>query len=97
MQKATGTKQRLKKPSNMVSYPPAVSFEANPQVLEVMFIYNDSEDSVEVVESPVIDFCAVIEHLRQGNAVFIAPKSYGKNQSGKIQSSCSNKDYFTHV
>jgi hypothetical protein len=95
MQKAIGTKQRAKKPLSTIS-PISNSYsEVNSKVLEVMFVYDDSEDSVEVVESTVIDFYAVIEHLRQGHAVFIAPKTYGKNQSSKEQ--VKGKDYFAHV
>jgi hypothetical protein len=95
MQKAIGTKQRPKKPSSTISSTSNSYSEVNSKVLEVMFVYDDSEDSVEVVESTVIDFYAVIEHLRQGHAVFIAPKTYGKNQSSKEQT--KGKDYFAHV
>jgi len=62
-----------------------------------MFIHNDEEDSVEVVESAVIDFYAVVEHLRRGNAVFIAPKNYGERQEDKIPSNADDRYYVTHI
>jgi hypothetical protein len=41
---------------------------------EIMFVHDDEDQSVEVVESTTLDFNAIIENLRDGNSVFIAPK-----------------------
>ncbi len=49
-------------------------------MFDIMFVCNENE-SVEVVESSIIDFGQVIEQLRKGNAVFIAPKKQGNNQA----------------
>lgn len=94
MQKALGSKQKNIK-SNFESSSGRKACES--KVLEVMFIHNDEEDSVEVVESPVIDFHAVVEHLRRGNAIFIAPKNYGERQEDKIPPSADDRYYVTHI
>jgi hypothetical protein len=95
MQKAIGSKQKNTRSNNGLGSTRKDVSES--KVLEVMFIHNDEEDSVEVVESAVIDFYAVIEHLRRGNAVFIAPKNYGARQEDKIPSSDDDRYYVTHI
>jgi len=95
MQKAIGSKQKNIKSSNESRSTRKEAYEA--QVLEVMFIHNDEEDSVEVVETAVIDFYAVVEHLRRGNAVFIAPKNYGERQEIKIPSNADDRYYVNHI
>lgn len=95
MQKAISTKQTNK--SDKSSEINDGSTE-KARVFEIMFVFNDSEDSVKVVESPVIDFNEVIEHLRQNNAVFITPKSFKKSQTIKKQSGKHHNSVFiTHV
>ena len=66
------------------------------KLLEIMFLYNDDENSVRAVESTTIDFNEIIEHLGQGNALFIAPKSFGKNQSSKQPITIGN-DLIDHI
>ena len=95
MQKAIGSKQKNTKSNNESRATPKEACES--KVLEVMFIHNDEDDSVEVVESPVIDFYAVVEHLRRGNAVFIAPKNYGERQEDKIPPDADDRYYVTHI
>ena len=95
MQKSIGSKQKNTKSNNQSRSTRKEAYES--QVLEVMFIHNDEDDSVEVVESAVIDFHAVVEHLRRGNAVFIAPKNYGERQEDKIPSNADDRYYVTHI
>lgn len=59
------------------------------KLLEIMFLYSD--DSVKVIESTVIDFNEVIEHLGKGNALFIASKNFGKDSSSKISVDSCNQ------
>jgi hypothetical protein len=47
------------------------------KMFDIMFVCNENE-SVEVIESPIIDFGQVIEQLRKGNSIFIAPKHCGQ-------------------
>ena len=89
MQKALGSKQKNTRSIRNEAY--------ESKVLEVMFIHNDEDDSVEVVESAVIDFYAVVEHLRRGNAVFIAPKNYGEHHEDKISRNDDDRYYVTHI
>jgi len=56
-----------------------VSFEQR-NMFDIMFVHNDEDQTVEVVESSTIDFNAIIEHLRDGNSIFIAPKKQGPPQ-----------------
>lgn len=95
MQKAMGSKQNNTKSNNQIRSTGKEASES--KVLEVMFIHNDEDDSVEVVESAVIDFYAVVEHLRRGNAVFIAPKNYGGRREDKIPSNNDDRYYVTHI
>lgn len=95
MQKAIGSKQKNTRSNNQIRSNGKEACES--RVLEVMFIHNDEDDSVEVVESAVIDFYAVVEHLRRGNAVFIAPKNYGEHQEEKIPSNNDDRYYVTHI
>ena len=48
----------------------------NPKrkIFEIIFVRNDEEQSVEVDETPFIDFHKVIENLEKGNSVFITSK-----------------------
>ena len=43
-------------------------------MFDIMYVSNENE-SVAVVESSIIDFSQVIEQLRMGNSIFIAPKN----------------------
>jgi len=47
---------------------------SSDKLFEIIFVHNNEEQSVEVEESPFIDFYRVIEQLREGNSVFIASK-----------------------
>ena len=64
------------------------------KIFEIMFVRNDEDKSVEVVESATIDFNAIIENLGEGNSIFIAPKIQGNFPSKKKQKSHS---YINHV
>jgi hypothetical protein len=44
------------------------------RIFDIMFLRDDEDQTVEVVESSMIDFKNLIEQLGQGNSVFIAPK-----------------------
>ena len=95
MQKALGSKQKNTRSNNDSGLTRNEACKSN--ILEIMFIHNDADDSVEVVESAVIDFYAVVEHLRRGNAVFIAPKNYGERQEDKISPNDDDRYYVTHI
>lgn len=95
MEKTIGSKQKNTRLNNESRSTRKEVHES--KVLEVMFIHNDKDDSVEVVESAVIDFYAVVEHLRRGNAIFIAPKNYGERQEDKIPSNADDRYYVTHI
>ncbi len=76
------------------------NFALSPKLLgvkqkmyDIMFVHNDEDQSVEVVESPTIDFNAIIEHLGEGNSIFIAPKI----QRVPIKSNCKRHGYINHV
>ncbi len=70
-------------------------FPVNNKVFRILFVYNNEDDLVEVEESAVIDFNRVIEHLGEGNSVFIAPKSYGTFKLKKHPTTQSQ--YVNHI
>jgi hypothetical protein len=78
MQRAKYLKSNKQPKSSSQSYSQLES--SNSRLFDIMFVCNDEEQSVEVVESPTIDFNKVIEQLRQGNSVFIAPKNQSSNR-----------------
>lgn len=62
-------------------------------MFDIMFVHNDDSQSVEVVESSTIDFNAIIEHLREGNSIFIAPKiHYTPKKSKRLR-----QNYINHI
>ncbi len=58
------------------------------QQFNIIFVHDDNERSVEVIESEFIDFNLVTEQLRQGNSVFMAPRHYETSNPAK---NCSQK------
>jgi hypothetical protein len=62
-------------------------------MFDIMFVHNDDNQSVEVVESSTIDFNAIIEHLREGNSIFIAPKI----QQVQKKSKRLRQNYINHI
>jgi hypothetical protein len=70
MQKVIETKKpSLENKPNLQCAP-----KGSSKIFDIMFLHEDEGQSVEVVESSMIDFNRLIEHLGQGNSVFIAPK-----------------------
>ncbi len=63
------------------------------KIYEVMFLQNDEDQSVDVVESATIDFNAIIEHLGEGNSIFIAQKIQGT----PIKNRCKGHSYINHI
>jgi hypothetical protein len=70
---------------------------ANEKFFDVMLVRNDEEKSVEVIESEVLDFGRVVEHLNQGNSVFIAPKILRNYQPLNENHGKRDITYFTHI
>ena len=93
MQKVLKTKLSRKRNENEFQ-PSRKNSPIDSKLLEIMFLYAD--DSVKVIESTFIDFNEVIEHLGQGNALFIASKNFGKDSSSRI-SVASIGDFIDHL
>jgi hypothetical protein len=72
-------------------------YSENEKCFNIMFVRYDDQRSMEVVESSVIDFNKVIEHLAEGNSVFIAPKRKQNKHSVKKHSKNSLGNYINHV
>ncbi len=73
-------------------------FPKTTQQFNIIFVHDDHERSVEVIESEFIDFNQVIEQLKQGNSVFIAPRSYGTiNPTRNCHQKRENSDFFSHI
>lgn len=73
-------------------------------VFQVLFLYNDNSQRVELEETEVIDFIRVHSHLRQGGSVFITSKSSQKIRVPKKEAKKHKKEdesvtvyYFDHV
>jgi hypothetical protein len=69
---------------------------ATGSMFDIMFVSNENE-SVAVVESSVIDFSQVIEQLRMGNSIFIAPKTQCVPANQKQPKKRRNNGYINHV
>lgn len=69
----------------------------NDKCFNIMFVRYDDQRSMEVVESSVIDFNKVIEHLAEGNSVFIAPKRNNLKSSALKHSVHSQGSYINHI
>ncbi len=63
----------------------------------IMFVRYDDQRSMEVVESSVIDFNKVVEHLAEGNSVFIAPKRDASKLASHKHSVRPSGDFINHV
>jgi hypothetical protein len=70
---------------------------ANNKFFDIMLVRNDEEQSVEVIESNVLDFGKVIEQLDQGNSVFITPKTASESQQRKKNREKRDITYYTHI
>ncbi|MCW3994708.1 MAG: hypothetical protein NWE98_00990 [Candidatus Bathyarchaeota archaeon] len=96
MQRALDAKHKNKKQRRL---PPLTLQNPTPsesgRLFEIVFVCNDDEQSVGVVESSFIDFNMVIEQLEKGNSVFIAPKICRKPPVKKTKQ--WNMDFITHV
>jgi len=73
--------------------PPA---EADKVLFNIMFVCNENE-SVEVIESSIIDFGQVVEQLRKGNSIFIAPKKHSGQVANQKRSRRPNNSFINHV
>jgi hypothetical protein len=65
-------------------------------MFDIMYVSNENE-SVAVVESAIIDFSQVIEQLRMGNSIFIAPKTQCVPANQKKPKKRRNNGYINHV
>jgi hypothetical protein len=73
------------------------SNSANDKFFEIMLVRNDEEQSVEVIESTVLDFGRVIDQLEQGNSIFITPKTTSKSRPAKKNPFKRDITYFNHI
>jgi hypothetical protein len=70
----------------------------NNRFLEIMYIRNDIDQSVEVYESTVLDFNSIIENLNDGNSIFITQKKPLKNQDIKnLRTTQELRHYINHI
>ena len=68
------------------------------EVFQILFLKNDENRSVEVVETPTIPLGELIERLKHGESVFLKFKSAQSNQN-LVQRTIENLNepwYFTH-
>ncbi len=79
----------MRKPSSIIQ-----SFPLKNRKLFKILVVRDKDESVEVVESAVIDFNMIIHNLGEGHSVFIAPKNYGIFEDKKLT---TDKAYINHV
>ena len=70
--------------------------ESTRVLFDIMFVCNENE-LVEVVESSIIDFGQVVEQLRKGNSVFIAPKKHSSQVANQKRSKRQNNSFINHV
>ena len=91
MQK-TVTIQKSKRSTNQSTNQKDIALERT-KMFDILYVRNDEDQSVEVVEVSIIDFSAIIENLNERNSVFIAPKN---NQSIKSHSK-KQSNYFSHI
>ncbi len=66
------------------------------KMFDIMFVCNENE-SVEVVESSIIDFGQVVEQLRKGNSIFIAPKRHSNQAVNQRRSRRQNHNFIHHI
>ena len=91
MQK-TITTQKSKRSTNQSTIQKDLALERTKR-FDILYVRNDEDQSVEVVEVSIIDFSSIIENLNEGNSVFIAPKN---NQSIKSHSK-KRGNFFSHI
>lgn len=91
MQK-TITIQKSKRNTNQSPIRKDLALERT-KMFDILYVRNDEDQSVEVVEVSIIDFSSIIENLNEGNSVFIAPKN---SQSIKSHSK-KPCNYFSHI
>lgn len=84
MQKSISIKEKIK---------PVVETD---KMFDIMFVCNENE-SVEVVESSIIDFGQVVEQLRKGNSIFIAPKRHSDQPVNQKRSRRQNHHFINHI
>jgi hypothetical protein len=92
MQKATSMKQQKNTSIEPQSESPLLS---QGKFFEVMYVQNNEDQSVEVYESTVLDFNAIIENLNEGNSVFITKKQPKNNIVTKKKKQTG--DFISHV
>jgi site-specific recombinase XerD len=73
---------------------PLDSLQYESKFFEVMYIKNTEDQSVEVYESTVLDFNAIIGNLNEGNSIFIAKR---QPKSSIISRKQEKKSYIDHV
>jgi hypothetical protein len=93
MQKSLNIEKTLK--TECSGYTPQETSLEHKTMFDIMFVHNDEEQSVEVVESSTIDFNAIIEQLREGNSIFIAPKIQMPPQKNRKHQ--RHRSYINHV
>jgi hypothetical protein len=91
MQK-TVTTQKNKRTTNQSTIQKDLALERT-KMFDILYVRNDEDQSVEVVEVSIIDFSAIIENLNDGNSVFIAPK----NKQLIKSHSKKTGNYFSHI
>jgi len=91
MQK-TITIQKSKRSTNQSTIQKDLALERTKR-FDILYVRNDEDQSVEVVEVSIIDFSSIVENLNEGNSVFIAPKN---NQSIKSNSK-KRGNFFSHI
>jgi CMP-N-acetylneuraminic acid synthetase len=92
MQKTTSMKQQKNTSIITQSASPLLN---QTKFFEVMYVQNNEDQSVEVYESTVLDFNAIIENLNEGNSVFITKKQPIANQGTKKKK--QTDEYINHV
>lgn len=92
MQKATSVKQQKNTSIEIQSESPLLN---QRRFFEVMYVQNNEDQSVEVYESTVLDFNAIIENLNEGNSVFITKKQPISNMASKKKK--EKDEYINHV
>jgi hypothetical protein len=66
------------------------------KIFDILFVDNGQNQTVEVIESRIIDFDAIIEQLEGGNSVFIAPKT-PKNVTKTTRALKKQASYISHI
>jgi hypothetical protein len=91
MQK-TITTQKSKRSTHQSTIQKDLTLERT-KMFDILYVRNDEDQSVEIVEVSIIDFSSIVENLNEGNPVFKAPKN---NQSIRSRSK-KPCNYFSHI